>query len=202
MRVGGPSNTSAGIFTLCATAPPGVFVGAQVPAVSNWRPQHGVTEYSVSGISPRHAGQPGLLSLQPHGVVCDLLHGLFRRPDRSARGDERSRLRRLRPGARRCRHLSGQRQVEQQLQSHGSHQPGGQVCHSFDAEANGYMRSEGSFVFAIKPLGGGRAGRRPDLRRDRGDRRSTRQATGRRYSRASRPAVSSAHPPTIRPGGC
>ena len=25
-------------------------------------------------------------------------------------------------------------------------------CHSFDAEANGYMRSEGAFVFAIKPL--------------------------------------------------
>ncbi|MCY4479491.1 MAG: type I polyketide synthase, partial [Rhodospirillales bacterium] len=26
------------------------------------------------------------------------------------------------------------------------------TCRSFDAEANGYMRSEGSFVFAIKPL--------------------------------------------------
>ena len=26
------------------------------------------------------------------------------------------------------------------------------TCHSFDAEANGYMRSEGSFVFAVKPL--------------------------------------------------
>ena len=26
------------------------------------------------------------------------------------------------------------------------------ACHSFDAEANGYMRAEGSFVFAIKPL--------------------------------------------------
>ena len=25
-------------------------------------------------------------------------------------------------------------------------------CHSFDADANGYMRSEGAFVFAIKPL--------------------------------------------------
>ena len=25
-------------------------------------------------------------------------------------------------------------------------------CHSFDAEANGYMRSEGAFMFAIKPL--------------------------------------------------
>jgi Tol biopolymer transport system component len=26
------------------------------------------------------------------------------------------------------------------------------TCHSFDAEANGYMRSEGSFVFALRPL--------------------------------------------------
>ncbi len=32
-------------------SPTGVFIGSQVPAVSNWRPQHGVTEYSVSGIS-------------------------------------------------------------------------------------------------------------------------------------------------------
>ncbi|MDE0695444.1 MAG: beta-ketoacyl synthase N-terminal-like domain-containing protein, partial [Boseongicola sp.] len=29
----------------------GVFVGAQVPAVSNWRPLHGVSEYSVTSIS-------------------------------------------------------------------------------------------------------------------------------------------------------
>ena len=26
------------------------------------------------------------------------------------------------------------------------------VCRSFDAEANGYMRSEGAFVYAMKPL--------------------------------------------------
>ena len=32
-------------------SPTGVFVGAQVPAVANWRPLHGVTEYSVSSIS-------------------------------------------------------------------------------------------------------------------------------------------------------
>ena len=29
----------------------GVFIGAQVPAVSSWRPQHGVSEYSITGIS-------------------------------------------------------------------------------------------------------------------------------------------------------
>ena len=25
-------------------------------------------------------------------------------------------------------------------------------CHSFDADANGYIRSEGAFIFALKPL--------------------------------------------------
>ena len=32
-------------------SPTGVFIGSQVPAVSNWRPQHGVSEHTVSGIS-------------------------------------------------------------------------------------------------------------------------------------------------------
>ena len=76
---------------------------------------------------PRHAGQSGFLPLQPHGVVGHVLHGLFRRTERPARGDERARLRRLRPGAGGCRHLSRQRQDEQQLQPHGSDQSGGQV---------------------------------------------------------------------------
>ena len=143
---------------------------------------------------PCHAGQPGLVPLQPYGVVGDLLHGLFRRCERPARGNERARLRRLRAGSRRCRHLSGQRQVEQRLQPHGGPQPGGQVP---------FIRCPSQRVHALRrnvrlchqAPGGGRAGRRSDLRRDRGD-RGQRGGDGRRYGRARAGPVHQRAPPT------
>ena len=66
-------------------------------------------------------------------------------------------------------------------------------CHSFDAEANGYMRSEGSFVFAIKPLAA--------AERDGDPIYAVIEATaverggdGGRHSSVSHRAASSAHP--------
>ena len=132
-------------------SPTGVFVGAQVPAVSNWRPQHGVTEYSVSGISlamlanrvSYHFNLMG--SSATYCTACSAgLTALHAAMNALACGDCDQAL----VGA--VTYL-GSGRLSSSFNLMGVISPEGK-CHSFDAEANGYMRSEGSFVFAIKPL--------------------------------------------------
>ncbi len=129
----------------------GVFVGSQVPAVSNWRPQHGVTEYSVSGISlamlanriSYHFNLAG--SSATYCTACSAgLSALHAAMNALACGD----CDRALVGA--VTYL-GSGRMSSSFNLMGVISPDG-MCHSFDAEANGYMRSEGSFVFAIKPL--------------------------------------------------
>ena len=129
----------------------GVFVGAQVPAVSNWRPQHGVTEYSVSGISlamlanrvSYHFNLMG--SSATYCTACSAgLSALHAAMNALACGDCDQAL----VGA--VTYL-GSGRMSSSFNLMGVISPEGK-CRSFDAEANGYMRSEGSFVFAIKPL--------------------------------------------------
>ncbi len=132
-------------------SPTGVFIGAQVPAVSNWRPQHGVTEYSVSGISlamlanrvSYHFNLMG--SSATYCTACSAgLSALHAAMNALACGDCDQAL----VGA--VTYL-GSGRLSSSFNLMGVISPEGK-CHSFDAEANGYMRSEGSFVFAIKPL--------------------------------------------------
>ena len=129
----------------------GVFVGAQVPAVSNWRPQHGVTEYSVSGISlamlanrvSYHFNLMG--SSATYCTACSAgLSALHAAMNALACGDCDQAL----VGA--VTYL-GSGRMSSSFNLMGVISPEGK-CRSFDAEADGYMRSEGSFVFAIKPL--------------------------------------------------
>ena len=132
-------------------SPTGVFIGAQVPAVSNWRPQHGVTEYSVSGISlamlanrvSYHFNLMG--SSATYCTACSAgLSALHAAMNALACGDCDQAL----VGA--VTYL-GSGRLSSSFNLMGVISPEGK-CHSFDAEANGYMRSEGSFVFAVKPL--------------------------------------------------
>ncbi len=132
-------------------SPTGVFVGAQVPAVSNWRPQHGVTEYSVSGISlamlanrvSYHFNLMG--SSATYCTACSAgLSALHAATNALACGDCDQAL----VGA--VTYL-GSGRMSSSFNLMGVISPEGR-CRSFDAEANGYMRSEGAFVFAIKPL--------------------------------------------------
>ena len=132
-------------------SPTGVFVGAQVPAVSNWRPQHGVTEYSVSGISlamlanrlSYHFNLMG--SSATYCTACSAgLSALHAAMNALACGDCEQAL----VGA--VTYL-GSGRMSSSFNLMGVISPDG-MCHSFDAEANGYMRSEGSFAFAVKPL--------------------------------------------------
>ena len=132
-------------------SPTGVFVGAQVPAVANWRPQHGVTEYSVSGISlamlanrvSYHFNLMG--SSATYCTACSAgLSALHAAMNALRCGDCDQAL----VGA--VTYL-GSGRMSSSFNLMGVISPDGK-CHSFDAGANGYMRSEGSFVFAIKPL--------------------------------------------------
>ena len=132
-------------------SPTGVFIGSQVPAVSNWRPQHGVSEYSVSGISlamlanrvSYHFNLMG--SSATYCTACSAgLTALHAAMNALACGD----CDRALVGA--VTYL-GSARMSSGFNLMGVISPDG-TCHSFDAEANGYMRSEGSFVFALKPL--------------------------------------------------
>ena len=132
-------------------SPTGVFVGSQVPAVSNWRPQHGVTENSVSGISlamlanrvSYHFNLMG--SSATYCTACSAgVSALHAAMNALACGDCDQAL----VGA--VTYL-GSARMSSGFNLMGVISPEGR-CRSFDAEANGYMRSEGSFVFAIKPL--------------------------------------------------
>ena len=132
-------------------SPTGVFVGSQVPAVSNWRPQHGVTENSVAGISlamlanrvSYHFNLMG--SSATYCTACSAgLSALHAAMNALACGDCDQAL----VGA--VTYL-GSARMSSGFNLMGVISPEGR-CRSFDAGANGYMRSEGSFCFAIKPL--------------------------------------------------
>ena len=132
-------------------SPTGVFIGSQVPAVSNWRPQHGVTENSVAGISlamlanrvSYHFNLMG--SSATYCTACSAgLTALHAAMNALACGD----CDRALVGA--VTYL-GSARMSSSFNLMGIISPDG-TCHSFDAQANGYMRSEGSFVFAVKPL--------------------------------------------------
>ena len=132
-------------------SPTGVFIGSQVPAVANWRPQHGVSEHTVSGISlamlaNRVSFYFNLIgSSATYCTACSAgLSALHAAMNALACGDCDQAL----VGA--VTYL-GSGRISSGFNLMGVISPDG-ICRSFDAEANGYMRSEGSFVFAIKPL--------------------------------------------------
>ncbi|MXX90651.1 MAG: SDR family NAD(P)-dependent oxidoreductase [Boseongicola sp. SB0677_bin_26] len=129
----------------------GVFVGAQVPAVSSWRHLHGINEYSVTGISVAmlanrisyHFNLMG--SSISYCTACSAgLSALHSAMNALQCGDCDQAL----VGA--VTYLASAR-LSSSFNLMGVISPDGK-CHSFDARANGYMRSEGAFIFALKPL--------------------------------------------------
>ena len=129
----------------------GVFVGAQVPATSNWRRPLGATEFSIASISVAMLANrisyhfnlmgPSLACCTACSASLTALH---------------TALNALRSGD--CEqafvgsaNYLGSARLSTGFNALGVISPDGR-CHSFDAEANGYMRSEGAFVFAVKPL--------------------------------------------------
>ena len=129
----------------------GVFIGAQVPATANWRRPLGATEFSIASISVAMLANrisyhfnlmgPSLACCTACSASLTALH---------------TAINALRSGD--CdqaflgsANYLGSARLSTGFNALGVISPDGK-CHSFDAEANGYMRSEGAFVFALKPL--------------------------------------------------
>ena len=129
----------------------GVFVGAQTPPVANWRPLRGASPFDVTSISlamlaNRISYHFNLMG--PSTTYCTAcsasLTALHAAMNALRCGDCEQAL----VGS--VNYL-GTARLSASFNALGVISPDGK-CHSFDAEANGYMRSEGAFVFAIKPL--------------------------------------------------
>ena len=132
-------------------SPTGVFIGAQVPAVASWRPMHGASEFDVTSISlamlsNRISYHFNLMG--PSTTYCTAcsagLTALHWAMTALRCGDCEQAL----VGS--VNYL-GTAKLSASFNALGVISSDGR-CHSFDAEANGYMRAEGAFVFAIKPL--------------------------------------------------
>ena len=138
-------------FLALRNSPTGVFVGAQVPAVSNWRSLHGVNEYSITGISVAMLANRISYHLNLMGssvsycTACSAgLSAMHAAMNALQCGDCEQAL----VGS--VTYLASAR-MSSSFNLMGVISPDGK-CHSFDAQANGYVRSEGAFIFALKPL--------------------------------------------------
>ena len=138
-------------FHSLRNSPTGVFIGAQVPAVSSWRPLYGVSEYSAPSISVAmlanrisyHFNLMG--SSVAYCTACSAgLSALHAALNALRCGDCDQAL----VGS--VTYL-GSARLSSSFNLLGVISPEGK-CRSFDAQADGYMRSEGAFVFALKPL--------------------------------------------------
>ena len=132
-------------------SPTGVFIGAQTPPEANYRPPHGNNMFSVIGISlamlaNRISYQYNLMG--PSITCCTAcsagLSALHTAMNALKAGDCEQAL----VGS--CNSMASAR-LSTAFNALGVISPHGR-CHSFDADADGYMRSEGVFFFAIKPL--------------------------------------------------
>ena len=133
-------------------SPTGVFIGAQVPAVANWRPMHGAGQFDVTTISLAMLANrisyhfnlmgPSITYCTACSASLTALHSAI---NALMCGDcERAIVGSV--------NYLGTTRLSAAFNALGVISPDGK-CHSFDAEANGYMRAEGAFTFAIKPLG-------------------------------------------------
>ena len=129
----------------------GVFVGSQTPAVANYRELHGVTEYTAPSASLAILANriSYHFNLMGTSMTCCTacsagLSALHTALNAIRNGDCDKAL----VGA---VNFLGAGRLSCSFSQMGIISPDG-VCRSFDAEANGYMRSEGAFVYALKPL--------------------------------------------------
>ena len=129
----------------------GVFIGAQVASTANWRALYGSNEFSILSIDASMLANriSYHLNLMGPSLACSTacsasLTALHTAINAMRQGDCDQAL----VGA--ATYL-GSARCSTSFNALGVISPDGR-CHSFDADANGYMRAEGAFVFAVKPL--------------------------------------------------
>ncbi|MXZ49611.1 MAG: SDR family NAD(P)-dependent oxidoreductase [Rhodobacteraceae bacterium] len=129
----------------------GVFVGSQTPAAANYREMYGVSEYTapVASLAMLANRISYHFNLMGTSMTCCTacsagLSALHTALNAIRNGDCDQAL----VGA---VNFLGIGRLSCSFSQMGIISPDG-VCRSFDAEANGYMRSEGAFVYALKPL--------------------------------------------------
>ena len=129
----------------------GIFIGAQTPPAASWRPMRGASQFDVTSISVamlanRISYHFNLMG--PSTTYCTAcsasLTALHAAMNAFRCGDcEQAVVGSV--------NYLGTTRLSASFNALGVISPDGK-CHSFDAEANGYMRSEGAFAIAIKPL--------------------------------------------------
>ena len=132
-------------------SPTGVYIGAQVASTANWRAMYGTNEYSILSIDASMLANriSYHFNLMGPSISCCTacsagLSALHTAVNAIRQGDCDQAL----VGA--ASYL-GSARCSTSFNALGVISPDGR-CHSFDADANGYMRAEGAFIFAIKPL--------------------------------------------------
>ncbi len=129
----------------------GVFVGAQVPAVASWRPMHGagpfdVTTISLAMLANRISYHFNLMG--PSTTYCTACSASITALHAAMASIRSGDCKQALVGS--VNYL-GTSRLSASFNALGVISPDGR-CHSFDADANGYIRSEGAFIFALKPL--------------------------------------------------
>ena len=129
----------------------GVFIGAQVPAVASWRPMHGagpfdVTTISLAMLANRVSYHFNLMG--PSITYCTACSASLTALHSAMTALECGDCEQALVGS--VNYL-GTSRLSASFNALGVISPDGR-CHSFDAAANGYIRSEGAFIFALKPL--------------------------------------------------
>ena len=132
-------------------SPTGVFIGAQVPSVASWRPMHGASPFDVTSISlamlaNRISYHFNLMG--PSTTYCTACSASLTALHAAMNALQCGDCQQVVVGS--VNYL-GTARLSASFNALGVISPDGK-CHSFDADANGYMRSEGAFVFAVKPL--------------------------------------------------
>ncbi len=132
-------------------SPTGVFVGAQVPAVASWRPMKGggpfdVTSISLAMLANRISYHFNLMG--PSTTYCTACSASLTAMHAAMTALQYGDCEQAIVGS--VNYLGAAR-LSASFNALGVISPDGK-CHSFDADANGYVRSEGAFIFALKPL--------------------------------------------------
>ncbi len=128
-----------------------VLIGTQIPAATNWRPSHGANEFTITGTSIAMLANRISYSFNWMGPSMGIMTACS-----SGITAMDTAVQMLRQGKTDMALSGAVNYLGSYLGSAGFNQlgivsPDG-ICRSFDADGNGYIRSEGAFIYVLKRL--------------------------------------------------